>query len=297
MYECFIAIDVGGTNVRIALIDNDLKIINKVQITASSIKDSDDFLHTLKEQVEKVKKEFDVKKIGIVLPAPYKKGYTNIVDITNIPCIENLEYSKIKDVLSDYKVFFENDVNVIALSESIFGVGKGYKNLIYITFSTGVGSGIIINGKIHNGINGYAGEIGSILIDSNRENIFEGNFENLCSGNALTLKAKKIFGEDKTSEYIFRKYQEQDEKAIIIINEWINYVSSGIANVIHLFDPEIIVLGGPLITCNKWVVDLIYSNTKIKLLGNLSNKIKIETTQFGSDAGLIGAGYYTKMNI
>ncbi|MFV0502375.1 MAG: ROK family protein [Lachnospirales bacterium] len=296
MQNYFIAIDIGGTNLRFALIDNNQNIIKKSHVFTSNITNGSIFLDTLKREVKELNNNYNAKKISIVIPAPYNEVSKKIVDITNIPCIENLSYTEIRNALCEYDVCFQNDVNVVALLECKLGAGKGCNNLVYITFSTGIGSGIILKGEIHNGTNGYAGEVGSFVIDSTRENFLDGTFENLCSGTALTNIAKKNFGKDKTCKYIFSMYEKKEDKSQKIIKEWLRNVSTGIANIVQLLDPDIIVLGGPIITCNQWLVEEICAHTRKKLLGKLSTKLKIKINQFGSDAGLIGASYYAQIN-
>ncbi len=296
MNEYFVGVDIGGTNIRFGLFDDNLSLLDKRQIHTADLKDKSDFLNILKSEIDSLNKEGNVKKVSIVLPAPYSENSTTIEDITNIPCIENMKFTEIREVLSDYNVYFENDVNVIALLESNLGVGKNHKNVIYITFSTGIGSGVVVDNRIYNGANGYAGEIGSIIIDSTKEDFLEGTLENQCSGKALSTLSKEIYGVEN-AEHIFKMFEEKDQKATDIIEDWRNKVSTGIANVVQLFDPDIIVLGGPIITCNEWVTKAIYEDTKGKLLGKLSEKLKIEKTIYGSDAGLIGAVYYAQKSI
>ncbi len=296
MDEYFIAVDIGGTNLRFALVDKALNIVKRTHLRTGDISSRAEFLEVLSREIKEISRGCNAKKVAIILPAPYKKESTALVDVTFIPCIEGLEYSEIKSALSGYVVSFENDVNVIALLESKVGVGKGSNCLVYITFSTGVGSGIVVNGEIHNGANGYAGEIGAIIIDSTKENFLDGTFENLCSGTALTAKAEEVYGLGKTSAYIFEMYQKNDVEAVKIINEWVKNASTGIANAVQILDPDVIVLGGPLILCNSWITEMVYESTKVKLFGSLSDTLKIETTVYGSDAGLLGAAYYSITN-
>lgn len=291
MNNYYIGIDIGGTNIRVALIDSELQIVRIERCSTKIIENKKMFLNLLSELVYKVNYDKLANKIAIVFPSPYCKKIDSIIDITNIPCIEGCKFYEIREVFNDYDVIFENDVNVVAMLECDKGAGKNSECMIYITISTGIGSGIIVDGKILNGANGYAGEIGTVIINSKSNEWSECTLENLCSGNAIEKIMTERCGKKTTAKDFFELYKIKDEIALNFFDEWIDNIGTGFASTIQMFDPEIIVVGGAVSLHNDWIIPKIKENIKTKVMGQLSSKINIKLSEFGEDAGLIGAGY------
>lgn len=242
----------------------------------------------------KVDHEQLASKIGIVLPIPWNDQTQFIRDITNIPCLENVSIETIRAFFPNYEVFFENDVNVITVLESDHGAAKPYNQSIYITVSSGIGCGIILDKKIIQGAHGYAGEIGSMIISDSKRNhstLYNGTLESLCSGIALEAESKFLYGIDATSGLLFERYHMGDRQAIEVIDRWVEYFSNAIVSLMQTIDPNIFVIGGAVIHHNQWLIDRVIESAKKKVLPHLKENIKIVLTEFGPDAGIIGAGY------
>lgn len=285
-----VAVDVGGTNIRAALMDEQLNILHKTTAMTADYTLAEEFLCRIASMVEEVDPDRKAKCIGMALPAPWKKGQRKIMDITNIPCLEGIEISEIERCFPDYRVYLENDVNVIALLEAHSGAAKGYENSLYITVSTGISAGIIINHHIYHGAHGYAGEIGSVIIESTALQETVQTLEGKCSGLALDRESRRIFGNGGTKE-LFERYECGDENAKAIIGDWICDMTSGIASVIQTLDPEIIVFGGPVILKHDWTLQAFEKEIKRKVLGEMAENIHLVRAEYGLDAGLTGAGY------
>lgn len=296
MTEKVIGFDIGGTNVRVGLIDENLQLLSKKVTDTSSFQTKEELFTSIKETIRELDPSEEVKKMGVVLPVPLTLGIEMLSDATNVPYLESVHISEIHEFFKEYEVFIENDVNAVAVLEANIGSAKEHPYSLYITVSTGIGSGIIINREVFHGTHGYGGEVGSIQLSDSKGGFSNGTLENLCSGMALEQKSKSLFGDNGTSRLLFEKYQEGDAGAIQAIGEWIEYFSSGMASLIHCFDPGIIVLGGAVIQHNQWLVETISEKTKEKVFSNLVNKVKMVVSEFGNDAGLIGAGYMALKN-
>lgn len=206
-----IGVDIGGTNIRVALLNDKLELIKKETALTTDFETADDFLRQVIKMVKDADPENLAQAIGIVLPAPWTSEKEMITDATNVPYLENLSVKDLKKTFIGYQVYLENDVNVIALLESDFGAAKSSKHSIYITVSTGIGSGVIINNQIYHGANGYAGEIGSIIVSDNKctkEDPLQGSLEEICSGKALEKKSIELYGKDATVRQLFVYCQE-----------------------------------------------------------------------------------------
>lgn len=284
-----IGVDIGGTNVRVARINEKLEIENRENAATSDFHSQEELIGWIAAAVRRLDAGREITDMGIVFPAPWSERKKMISDVTNIPWMNGLYTEQIQKELHEYQISFENDVNVIALLESEYGAAKGSGFSIYITVSTGIGSGVIINKQIYHGANGYAGEIGSIILsDEHQETL-----EELCSGKALENESVRLYGKNASARQLFISYEEGDEKARKAFLSWLEALSRGVAAVIQLLDPEVIVFGGPVILNHSWVIEEIRRAVESKVLGHLAGKTRIEAAKFGLDAGIIGAGYYS----
>ncbi|MGZ9586421.1 ROK family protein [Paenibacillus marinisediminis] len=294
-----IGVDIGGTNVRVGLVNENLELVRKETALTSSFRHVEEIFAAVKAMIETVDPEQQASKIGIVLPVPWNDQTEVICDATNIPCLENVHIGMIRSYFPEYDVFFENDVNVITLLESDHGAAKAYHHSIYITVSSGIGSGIILDNKLVHGAHGYAGEIGSMIISDSKKNhstLYDGTLESLCSGIALEEESKLLYGSHATVSLLFEQYHLNDRQAIAVIESWIEYFSNAIVSLMQTIDPDIFVVGGAVIHHNQWLIERVIESAKKKVLPRLSDNVKIVVSQFGPDAGIIGAGYnvYTK---
>jgi len=215
-----IGVDIGGTNIRVGFVDEKLQLIRKETARQSQFTNANEMFKYIKEMISKVDAEGKANKIGIAMPVPWKDDVEHIFDATNIPILEKMSVEEIRAYFPGYDVYFENDVNVIGLLESRYGASRGYKHSMYITISTGIGSGIVFNNEIFHGAHGYAGEIGSMIVSDH-----VGSLELLCSGQALENASKNLYGNDATTRLLFEKYQANDKYAVDVMNLWIERFS------------------------------------------------------------------------
>jgi glucokinase len=299
MNESVIGVDIGGTNIRVGLVNGNLELERKETALTGSFQSADELFKQIQQMIENVDTFKKARKIGIAMPVPWRDSTAYIVDATNIPCLENMPIRTIQSYFPEYEVYFENDVNVIAFLESEHGASKAYKHSMYITVSTGIGSGIIVNNEILHGAHGYAGEIGSMIVsdtNKNHSSLYSGTLESLCSGKVLEDESKSLYGSDATTRTLFEKYHNKDAKAAGVIDLWVEHFSSAIATLMQTIDPDIFVIGGAVIDNNQWLIEKVIENSKNKVLENLRNSINIVLSTFGPDAGMIGAGYVAQKN-
>ncbi len=289
-----IGVDIGGTNIRVALLNEKLEIVKKETALTMDFRTLDDFLKKIQVMIKSVDYRKETDSVGIVIPAPWTKDEKVITDVTNIPYLEGIEVDRILTYFKEYKVYLENDVNVIALLESDYGAAKNYDNSIYITVSTGIGSGIIIDNKIFHGANGYAGEIGNVVISKTSKEYLQNTLEAKCSGKALDDESVRLYGDKGNARELFQRYENGEEKAKKVIEVWIEDLTSGLASVIQMLDPGVIVLGGPVVLNHSWVIERLRVATKEKLSGKLAERMVMVIAEYGIEAGIIGAGYYAK---
>lgn len=294
MGDKVIGVDIGGTNIRVGLINSDFHLLRKESALSSDFKNPFEFFEQIRMMIDRIDVNREATKIGMALPVPWKDGMEKFSDATNLPFLESTSVNEIKAYFSEYELYFENDVNVIALLESGFGASKNYKHSIYITVSTGIGSGMVLNNSIFHGTNGYAGEIGSMIIsdiNKNHFSLYNGTLESLCSGKSLEEESIKLYGKGATAKLLFEQYLNGDVNAFDVVEAWVDYFSSAIASLMQTIDPEVFVLGGSVIYHNQWLIEKVIERTQNKVFNQLKDKVKIVISKFGPDAGMIGAGF------
>ena len=309
--EYFIGIDIGGTKILTALADNEGKIITKAHNPTEADQGRDVIIKNIENTIDrvinnsKVKKD-DIVKIGLGTPGPLDLKNGRIIENSNLSW-SDVPIVKILEKITGIPVVLENDANAAGLGEKYFGAGRGADNVVYITISTGIGGGVIIDNKIFHG-KGNAAEIGHMtLIPDSDFQCGCGNygcFEAVASGTAIAKRGKEVLKSNKKGliyEYsegnidlvdaplIAAAARDGDQDAIEIFKLTGRLLGIGIANVLNLFDPEIIVLGGGVMHAEDLFMDeLKDSLNKRALKSNLKN-LQIKNAKLGKDTGVMGA--------
>ena len=309
--EYFIGIDIGGTKILTALADNEGKIITKAHNPTEADQGRDVIIDNIKSTIDrvidnsKVKKE-EIVKIGLGTPGPLDLKNGRIIENSNLSW-SDVPIVKILEKTTGIPVILENDANAAGLGEKFFGAGRGANNIVYITISTGIGGGVIIDNKIFHG-KGNAAEIGHMtLIPDSKFQCGCGNygcFEAVASGTAIAKRGKEIIKENKTGliyEYsegnidlvdaplIAAAAREGDQDAIEIFKLTGRLLGVGIANVLNLFDPEIIVLGGGVMHAEDLFMDELKNSLRKRALKSNLKNLQIKNAKLGKNTGVKGA--------
>ncbi len=265
-----VAVDLGGTHLRIAVVKN-RKILKywkeKTPETAVEIK------KRIFELVENFMSD-EVKGIAVASPGPLKNG-----TIKNPPNLPLRNYNLKKALEDKFKVsaVVKNDADCVAFAELKLGHKK--KNFVLLTLGTGIGGGVIINGKLYRG-EGYAGELGHIILDEGKD------FESLASSKRLQEVTKKVFGEPKLFHDLMKM---KDPRAKKILDEFMEYYGQGIASLIHCFDPEAVILAGGICECGEGFLKMVRKNAAKYYY--LPKKTPILWTKL-KHPGVLGASLY-----
>lgn len=301
MQEIAIAIDFGATNLRTALITKSGKIILKLKRKTphkgKSGKIITDEIISLVEEMLKGKSLIKISGIGVssIGPLNYKNG--QVINSPNIPFSKVPLVNPLKKKFN-LPVFLFNDCTAAVWGEKHFGLGKKFKNIVYITISSGIGGGAIVDDHLLFGKGGNAVEIGHLKIDTKYNfpcgcKKGKGHWEGYCSGNNLPrffnfwLKKNKINLDKKikTSKEIFDLARKKNKIALNFLEEIGRFNAAGIGNVIVAYDPEIIILGGSVVLNNQ---EFILPYFK-KYLEKYLPLPKITITHLGEDVTLFGA--------
>ena len=213
----------------------------------------------------------------------------------------NVPLAKIVNAETGLPVYVGNDANMMTIAEHRFGAAKGYSDIIFVALRTGIGGGIIINGKLYRGVNNAGGEIGQMIInfDSGVSDLgIKGSYEHFASASALVRRyQEEIPSDDKkkkpfTCREIFELSYTNSPVAVKVVMENAEMVGIGLANLISIFAPEIIILGGGMSEANDNYISMIKKSAVENSLENCRSEVKIERALLGSSASLLGSAYY-----
>jgi len=265
-----IAIDLGGTHLRIAIIKGH-KILKylKEGTPGRAVE--------IKKRIFELVEDFmsdDVKGIAVASPGPLKDG--TIRNPPNLP-LRNWNLKKALEKRFRVPAVVKNDADCVAFAELMFGHKK--KNFVLLTLGTGIGGGVVINGKLYRG-EGYAGELGHIILDDGKD------FESLVASKRLGEVTKKVFGSSKLFSELLRM---KDSRAKKILNEFMKYYGQGIASLIHCFDPEVVILAGGIIECGDGFLRMV--RKKVEKYNRLPKRTPILWTKL-KHPGVLGASLY-----
>lgn len=290
----FTVIDIGGTNIKYGVIEENGNIILSSEIPTEAYKGGKNIIDKVKVLIRNIIKEYKIEGIGVstagmVCPKEGKIVYAG----PTIPNYTGVEIKKILESEFDIPCAVENDVNSAALGELWLGAGKGRSSIACMTVGTGIGGAIILNGKVVHGANNSAGEIGYMLV--NGEEI-----QNVASTTALVKKVAVIKGineENINGRDIFKWYEEGDKVCIEEIERLANTLALGITNIVYLFNPEVVVLGGGIMAREDILRPLIDNGLKKYLIESVYKNVAIEFAKLKNTAGMVGALYNLKNNL
>ncbi|NFH81380.1 ROK family protein [Clostridium botulinum] len=292
----YIGIDIGGTNLRAAILDEECNLVDKLKISNEVEKGPEYNLDKLILEIKERWSDKEIISVGVGCPGPLDIRSGTILVTPNL---RTWEYFKLKEYLEnkfDLPVFVNNDANVAGYSEAMVGAGKGAESVYYMTLSTGIGGGFIYKGEIVSGFNSIAAEIGNMIINEDtykHSNMNYGGLEGQCSGVNIARISSEIIGRELTTKDVFEGAKQGNVELQKMLSEWVINVSKAIANIIVTVDPEVIVLGGSVIINNPSYLNKIKEETQKRVFDGI--KINIKLAEIGDDTGLIGAGLLGKL--
>lgn len=313
-----IGIDLGGTNIAAAVVGEDFKIVKKKSVPTGAERDTRYIMDDMAELCRNVCAEAgitlaDVEAIGIASPgvANHTDGiveYTNNLDFKRFPICRELS-----ERLGIDNIHVENDANAAAWGEAIAGAAKGTKNSVMITLGTGVGGGVIIDGKVFSGFNYAGAELGHTVIEVGGRQCTcgrRGCWEAYSSATALINMTKEKLSECEKSgretkmtdivaeqgkvsgRTAFDGMRAGDAAAKEVIDMYIRYLSCGLINMINIFQPEVLSIGGGISGEGQPLVDMMMGTIKKEQYGSeFVENCKVRIAELGNDAGIIGAAF------
>ena len=305
-----IGIDLGGTNIAAGLVDiEEKRIVRKMSIKTNAPRPCVDISRDIANMCKQLCHEENLSMtkvdwVGVATPGVVKNGV--VISACNLGWNKE-PFGEYIANFTGRPTYVANDANAAAYAEALWGVGENAESVVAVTLGTGVGGGMVIDGKIWEGMNGFAAEIGHMIIDANGRQCGcgrRGCLEAYCSATALVCESQrlmKLYPDSKLWEICggdparvngktpFEAKRRGDDAGTLAVDSFIEYLSVGIANVINIFQPEVVCIGGGI----SWEGDDFIAPLKQKLgyatFGTDNKRTRIELAKFRNDAGIIGA--------
>ncbi len=301
-----IGIDLGGTNIAVGLVDENYKIVARDSTPTKIGRDYDEIVKDMGEVANKLLKDNNVsldeiKYVGIGAPGILDNEKGIATDNSNFHWVNYPIREKLQKYI-DKPVYLGNDANVAAWAEYIGGCGKGTKNFLMLTLGTGVGGGIILNGKLHSGSHNIGAEIGHTTFKAGGNLCGCGNkgcVEAYCSATALIKMAEKDV--DKYPESVIYKAEkinarvvvdaarEGDEYGVKLFNEYTSNLAQVLASMVNFLDPDVIALGGGVANAGEFLLEPVRKEMVNYITFASMMDTKVLKAEMGNDAGIIGA--------
>jgi glucokinase len=307
-----LGVDLGGTKILAAVIDAQGRILSRDHTVTPAWQGHEAVVQSIAESAQRALDQAGVTvsslaaagvgapglvnpDTGMVLTSPHLPGWRNV-------CLRDMVQERLGK-----EVFLINDANAAALGELHFGAARGVRNFIYVTLSTGIGGGIVIDGKLYGGTIGAAGEVGHMTIDHQGPVCACGNrgcWETLASGTALARVARQRIEEGirtsildysggdvagVTAEAVHSAARQGDRLALELIAQAGYYVGVGLANLIDIFNPELIVIGGGLSNIGDILLKPAFKVARERAYGEAFRAVRFASAGLGRDSGVVGA--------
>lgn len=311
----YVGIDLGGTNIAAAVVDEYGVIYGRAKTKRNASRSYNEIFDDMAECAKNAAKESglnfeeDIEAVGIGCPGAINTDdgiveFSNNLGFYDVPIVEYMQKALLK------KIYVENDANAAAWGEFLAGCGKGTNNMVMITLGTGVGSGIVENGRLIRGVYGKGAEIGHMVLELNGEKCTcgrKGCFEAYASATALINQTKKAMKENHDSEMwkvcngklsnVDGKtaFKTKDKGAKQVVKNYLDYLAEGIVNIVNIFQPEIVCVGGGVSHEGEKIlapVKKMIKNKSFARFGKEQSKVCLAT--LGNDAGIIGAALLWK---
>lgn len=307
----FVGVDIGGTNVEMGILNELGEILIKKSIKTDSKKGAEDTFGRIWTAINSLMTELgitknDIKSIGMGIPGPVLNN--SVVKIAaNFSWGDNFPAKELMEKISGKPVKVGNDVKLIALGETLFGAGRGYKNSITIPIGTGIAAGIIINGAIVEGADGAAGEFGHVVVNKQGYKCgcgLTGCLETYCSATGIIREGKRRLAENKENALyrringnvdsleardIFDLAKAGDKFCMDIVDWFCEYMAEGIGMLLNILNPEIIIFSGGVARAGDILLDGVKKSLAKYALGMTMENLKFAFGELNEEAGIKGA--------
>ena len=313
----YIGIDLGGTNIAVGLVNEEGQILARKSVPTRAERAAEEIVATMAEAAKELLTEAgvderEIASVGVGSPGAIDREAGIVVSACNL----HFRNTPLGEMLGKYfncPVYIENDANCAAWAEATAGAAKGTRDSIMLTLGTGVGGGIVIGGRLYGGCNNYGGEFGHMIIADGGELCGcgrRGCLEAYSSASALIRDAKRAAEAHPesllaacaareggfTGRTVFDAVAQGDETARCVLNEYVRHLTLGVINLIHIFQPQVLVIGGGVALAGE----ALFAPLREQLRGIYGSYVteekrtQIKAAVLGNDAGIVGAALLGK---
>ncbi|ODN31033.1 ROK family protein [Fervidobacterium thailandense] len=298
-----VGVDLGGTFFKVGLVEAESgRILRKVERETLVAEGGERVVSRMAEAILEIAQGYDVQGVGVGSPGSIDHDSGIVRFSPNFPDWNDFPLGPMLGKFTGLKVYVENDANAFVLGEKWFGAGKGYEHIVALTLGTGVGGGVISHGVLITGKNGIGAELGHVIIEPNGPLCGCGNYgclEALASATAIkrmALEGQKKFPESlifkKSSvdaKAVFDSAREGDALALNIVERVVNALAVGVSNFIHVFNPEIVVIGGGVSRAGDILFKPLREKVEHLVMPSFKGTYQIVQSPLVEEAGILGA--------
>ena len=299
-----VAVDLGGTKIAAALFEQSGRLIRRELAETAGLSSAKEVVAKITAMIRNVSCGYPLKGIGMASPGTVDSHHGIVIQGTNLPEWNQVPLKDLLESELQTEVQVLNDANAAAWGEYVRGAGRGSTNMVYVTLSTGIGSGIVLGGKLFLGSSSFAGELGHHIIDPDGPLCncgSKGCWEVFASGTAIGHDAARMAeeqesilielagGEAINARHVFEAKRRNDEVAGKVIDRAVYYMALGLVNIIHSFNPDRIIIGGGVSRSGDLLFPLLREKTEELVMPSYSGTYTIVPAELRDDVGLVGA--------
>ena len=300
----YIGIDIGGTNLKAGLVNDEGSILAMEKRKIAEVSDQKALVEALVALTQSLTERGgltpeQIRSVGVGVPGAVEIHSGAVLYTCNLP-LRNVPLRKLFHRYLPYPLYVENDANCAALAEYYAGAGKGSKRFVTITLGTGVGAGILHNGQIYHGANGMAGEGGHMSIVYHGEPCpcgRRGCWERYAATTALVRAAQEKNPAWTDGRAIFAAAEAGNPEVLALLDAWTDEIAQGLAGMVHIFNPQLILIGGGVSAQQKLLIAPIAAKVKASVMPAFAQGLEVRAAQLHNDAGMVGAVYYFRQTM
>jgi len=287
-----IGVDLGGTKILAGVVDRESRVLRRVE-HPTPVSSQAELLSRLDAVVEELLSDDGVAALGFGIPSTVDQVRGRAVFSTNLP-LADLDFRDRMKERFGLPVGIDNDANAATIAEWVVGAGRGTRHMVMLTLGTGIGGGLILDGRPYRGSVGAAAELGHIVIQHDGPPCQgvctgRGHLEVLASGTAAGKVARELLGPEANAYDLVRKAQDGDVAAVEALAEIGRKLGSGIGSLVNIFNPELVVIGGGFAAAGDLVLDPAREVMRREALEPARDLVRIVHAELGPEAGLVGA--------
>ncbi|WP_026962136.1 ROK family protein [Alicyclobacillus herbarius] len=291
-----IGVDLGGTKILTGVLDEQGELHHTLEVPTLAARGPEAVIQRIRSTVDEMLNRVgraNVLGLGVGAPGPLNPHTGTVLGPPNLPGWDCIPLRDELQAVYGLPVYLENDANAAAVAEHRFGAGQGSRNMVYITVSTGIGGGVVIDGQVRQGAAGGFAEIGHMIVDPSGVPCNCGNrgcLEAVASGTAIARMATEAFGRGLTAQEVADLAAGGNAKARQVLDTAFRYLGIGVVNIVNLFDPDLIVIGGGVARIGQPLFDAIHEALMHNdFRRNYGMDVPIVPARLGTKAGVIGA--------